>query len=71
MRSFGLWGIDANNLREHFTEFTDLETQCRFSDCQHIAEPHCSVRAAVEEGEISERRYQSYRNIRESLLTGE
>ena len=70
VRSFGLWGIDANSLREHFAEFVHLAGGCRFGDCQHIAEPQCAVRAAVESGEISERRYASYLSIRESLLTG-
>ncbi len=34
--------------------------QCRFPDCIHRAEPHCSVRKAVEAGTIAASRYQSY-----------
>ncbi len=48
-------GID-----ETFAEITALATQCRFSDCQHQGEPGCAVRAAIEAGELDERRLASY-----------
>lgn len=34
---------------------------CRFSNCKHMKEPGCAVKAAVEGGEIDARRYESYR----------
>ena len=37
--------------------------QCRFADCQHTREPNCAVRLAVENGDISERRYESYKRL--------
>jgi len=45
---------------ETFAEITTLSKQCRFSDCQHQGEPGCAVRAAVDEGELDERRLNSY-----------
>lgn len=48
-------GID-----ETFAEITALAAQCRFSDCQHQGEPGCAVRAAIDAGELDERRLQSY-----------
>ena len=68
VRSFGLWGIAPKEVRMHFPEFLPLMESCRFTNCQHIAEPQCAVKAALAEGEIPERRYESYRRIRESLL---
>jgi ribosome biogenesis GTPase len=55
--------IDSPGIREfrHFAE------QCRFRDCLHRGEPGCTVAKAVEDGEISERRYQSYQRILASL----
>lgn len=34
---------------------------CRFTNCKHMKEPGCAVKAAVEGGEIDARRYESYR----------
>jgi ribosome biogenesis GTPase len=41
-----------------------LGGQCRFSDCVHLQEPDCAVRAAVAGGAMSARRYESYRRLR-------
>ena len=47
--------------------FLEVETAapgCRFQDCRHLQEPQCAVRAAVEDGRIPARRYESYRRLR-------
>lgn len=36
---------------------------CRFANCRHLREPGCAVKAAVESGTISRRRYDSYRHL--------
>lgn len=46
-----------------FPEFDEALQQCRFNDCLHLKEPQCGVREAVESGEISARRYRSYREL--------
>ncbi|MGD9291349.1 MAG: ribosome small subunit-dependent GTPase A [Gammaproteobacteria bacterium] len=46
-----------------FREIASRDSQCRFSDCLHLREPGCAVKAAVEAGEISDRRYESYRRL--------
>jgi ribosome biogenesis GTPase len=46
-----------------FIEVEALARECRFADCQHMAEPDCRVRAAVGT-RISARRYESYRRLR-------
>jgi ribosome biogenesis GTPase len=33
---------------------------CQFNNCQHINEPGCAVKAAVEKGIITEARFYSY-----------
>jgi ribosome biogenesis GTPase len=61
--------LDARTLG--FAEVAALAPQCRFGDCQHLQEPHCAVRAAVDAGAMSARRYESYRRLhrlREQLL---
>ena len=54
--------LDAGNLG--FIEVARLSPGCRFSDCRHMREPACAVRAAVESGAVSARRYESYRRLR-------
>lgn len=60
IRSFDLWNVDPGELEALFVEFAPLVEKCRFSDCTHRTEDGCAIRAAVEAGEISERRYSSY-----------
>jgi ribosome biogenesis GTPase / thiamine phosphate phosphatase len=48
-----------------FVEVERLAPRCRFSDCRHMREPSCAVRDATEKGgEMSPRRYESYRRLR-------
>lgn len=54
--------LDAASLG--FAEIAALAPQCRFADCLHLREPNCAVRAAVESGAMSARRYESYRRLR-------
>lgn len=49
----------AHNFRELFIE----SEHCKFGDCTHRNEPKCAVKAAVENGEISELRYANYLQI--------
>ncbi len=58
--SLTLDDIDETELKEYFIEFNDFE-DCRFgSRCIHEKEPSCAVKEAVENGEISRKRYDSY-----------
>lgn len=47
-----------------FSEIARHAQHCRFADCAHLQEPACAVRAAVADGSISARRYESYRRLR-------
>jgi ribosome biogenesis GTPase / thiamine phosphate phosphatase len=47
-----------------FMEIDRLAGSCRFLDCRHLREPACAVLAAVERGEMSARRYESYKRLR-------
>ena len=52
--------------REVVVGFREIETaghECRFANCRHLREPGCAVKAAVESGTISARRYESYRRL--------
>ncbi len=63
IRQFALFKIDRRNLAAYFEEFSPYLGQCRFATCTHLQEPDCAVKAAVEEGNISPWRYESYVKI--------
>ena len=52
-----------------FLEVAQRAPGCRFDDCRHLLEPACAVRAASESGNISPRRYESYRRLRRLFET--
>jgi ribosome biogenesis GTPase len=52
-----------------FREFQHLIPKCRFADCRHLAEPGCAVKAAVDNGKVSRRRYDDYCALYELVAT--
>ena len=54
---------EAADVQAGFREISRLAPDCRFANCRHLREPGCAVTAAVEEGLISARRYESYRRL--------
>jgi len=64
IRSIGLMDMEPETLAKIFPGFfEDDHFTCKFSNCKHLKEPGCAVRAAVESGKISEARYASYVRI--------
>jgi ribosome biogenesis GTPase / thiamine phosphate phosphatase len=61
LRSVGLQG--GEGLADVFTDVEDLAADCRFADCSHRQEPGCAVLAAVEAGDLPERRLESWRKL--------
>jgi ribosome biogenesis GTPase len=59
MRELGVIGV-RTGIAEGFSDIREISAQCRFSDCTHTKEPGCSIHAAIERGDLSEERYQSY-----------
>ena len=63
IRELGLFQIPATELASCFPEFREHLGNCAFGDCTHLHEPRCGLRDAVEAGEVSEGRYDSYRRL--------
>lgn len=57
--------LRKEQLQSVFPEFEPYIGTCRFSDCAHINEPECSVVQAVNDGIISNSRYESYKRLYE------
>jgi ribosome biogenesis GTPase len=60
IKAFGLIDFDKKELAHYFPEMRALLGQCKFNNCQHINEPNCAVKQAVEIGEINQSRYYNY-----------
>ena len=59
MRELGNFSVETG-LDETFAEIIELSQQCQFNDCTHVTEKGCAVLNAVEDGKLSEKRYQNY-----------
>jgi ribosome biogenesis GTPase len=70
IREFGILDLEPDELAFFFVEFLPYLNECRFDDCTHDHEPGCAIKDAVDQGDISARRYESYLNILESLRSG-
>lgn len=65
LKALDLWDTEPEEVDGYFPELRALVPECRFSDCTHIHEPGCAVKAALEAGEINQERYESYLRMRE------
>ena len=59
LRSVGLTDV-SESLDLVFADIEELAESCRFADCAHDTEPGCAVRAALDSGELPQRRWHSY-----------
>jgi len=57
------WETSEADLAHCFKEFGLYLGECKFDDCLHIHEPDCGILRAVDRGDISAQRYESYRKI--------
>lgn len=60
MRALGLWELDEGLGAAFGDVEAILARGCRFSDCRHAGEPGCAVRAALDSGELTLRRWRNY-----------
>lgn len=67
IREFALWHIEPEALMDGFREFAPYAGHCRFRDCKHQKEPGCALKDALETGNISTARWDSYWHILSSL----
>ncbi len=66
-QEFGLHQVAASDLAGLMPDLQRHEGHCRFSNCSHRAEPECSVRAAVDSGQLPAQRYRLYLEFHEEL----
>lgn len=66
LRELQLWA-DEEGLKQTFGDIVEYALECRFRDCRHQNEPGCGVRAAIDSGELSMDRYESYLKLQREL----
>lgn len=65
--SFELEGIGEYDLKEFYPEIKKYDSGCRFADCLHYKEPNCVIKNAVDDGLISQTRYNNYLRLLEEI----
>ncbi|MBO5413131.1 MAG: ribosome small subunit-dependent GTPase A [Clostridia bacterium] len=59
MRELGMWEV-SEGLDKTFKDVEQYLGTCKFSDCTHTNEPGCKILEAIEKGELSQDRFNSY-----------
>ncbi|MGB7342557.1 MAG: ribosome small subunit-dependent GTPase A [Phototrophicaceae bacterium] len=67
IRQMNVWDVEPDELDAYFLDISAYVTQCKFRNCSHEQEPGCAVRAAIATGDISQRRYENYIELRDEL----
>jgi len=71
IRRFVLDDIEAGDLALYFREIEPFIGKCKFGlGCKHDTEPECAVRDAVEKGDITPERFDSWQRISDEIRTG-
>ncbi|MFC3500310.1 ribosome small subunit-dependent GTPase A [Micromonospora krabiensis] len=66
VRAVGL--LDGSTgLDQAFADIAELAVDCRYADCAHDGEPGCAVREALETGELTTRRWESWRRLQREV----
>jgi ribosome biogenesis GTPase len=67
IREIDPYGITQEDLSHYFIDFTNYINECKFNTCTHNHEPDCAVMKAVEDGNISLERYDSYLKLLDTI----
>lgn len=66
LRGVGLIDADEGSAAT-FADVEALIAHCRFNDCSHRSEPGCAVLAALEDGSLAQRRYESWQKLQREM----
>lgn len=63
IREIGMWDA-KEGIETAFRDIIHLSAQCKFADCKHKKEIGCAVRQAIEEGTLTQERWEIYCQLR-------
>lgn len=67
IREFGLAHVDAEDIEAGFIELHPYLGRCKFRDCNHVHEPGCALLSAIEQGKVSQERFNSFKALLNEL----
>ena len=67
IREFSIFLDKPEDVEINFRDFDNIRDDCKYPNCQHLDEPGCAVREALEEKKIEPFRYESYLRMRETI----
>ena len=70
VRDLPISGLSNDEIIEGFTEIYLCSKNCKFSDCNHIANEGCEVISKLLDGEINENRYNNFIKFRDGEDNG-
>lgn len=59
MRSLGMWDV-SEGIGNAFSDVERFLGRCKFNDCRHESELGCAIKMAIESGELTRERFESY-----------
>lgn len=59
--SLAIFDLEKEDIKDYYPEFSLYYNQCKYLGCNHISEPNCVIKQAVENEEISKIRYENYK----------
>ena len=63
IREFQIDELSSSQILNGYREFKPYLGKCRFRNCQHVNEPNCAIRNALDSEKIHPARYQNYINL--------
>jgi len=70
IRELGVISADSG-IEDTFDEIAELSKQCKYDNCTHTIEKGCKILKAIEDGEVSQERYENYLKIYKESLYNE
>ena len=67
IRALHLWHMNPQMIAAGFVEFKPYLNKCKFRNCQHLHEPDCALKQAVEQGKIAAVRLENFHMLISSL----
>lgn len=67
IKSFGVWDLLQSEVEAYFPDLFEIGRNCKFANCSHMGETGCAVIEAVNRGEISAMRFDSYCGLMASI----
>jgi ribosome biogenesis GTPase len=64
VRQFQLWDVIPEEVVNYYRDLRCYVSGCKFPDCTHTHEAGCSIKDAVADGRLDQRRYESYLHLR-------